>query len=106
ALRGILDAGGDITHEWDLQQAFKIGDKATNTTVLSDLYTQMKDKAVTTDLAAIWQDLGVVGEGKSVRLIDTAPSAAIRRAITAPPTQTHAALRSVLAGRASAPVSH
>jgi hypothetical protein len=98
ALRGILEAGGDITHDWDLQQALKIGDHATETSILSTLYTEMKDKPVTVDLAAIWRDLGVTAEGKSVRLNDSAPSAAIRRAITEPPAATKA-VRSVLAGR-------
>ena len=99
ALRGILEAGGDITHDWDLQQTLKIGDHATNTTVLSTLYAEMKDKPVTVDLAAIWRDLGIAPDGRSVRLVDSAPSAAIRRAITEPPASTEAAVRSVLAGR-------
>jgi len=102
ALRGILDAGGDITHEWDLEQALKIGDRATNTNVLATLYAEMKDKPTTIDLAAMWHDLGITPDGKSVRLVDSAPAAAIRRAITEPPAASHAA-RSVLAGRTTSP---
>jgi hypothetical protein len=102
ALRGILDAGGDITHDWDLEQALKIADRATNTTVLSVLYAEMKDKPMRVDLAGMWNDLGITSEGKSVRLVDSAPSAAIRRAITEPPATTHAPARSVIAGRTTA----
>jgi hypothetical protein len=90
ALRGILEAGGDITHDWDLAQALKTGDKATGTTVLSDLYAQWKDKPVEVDLASMWKELGVAPDGKSVRLAEDAPLAAVRRAITTPGTSKHA----------------
>lgn len=99
ALRGILESGGDITHDWDLQETLKVGDTATSTNVLSALYAEMKDKPVTVDLDAMWKDLGIAPDGKSVRLLDSATSASIRRAITAAPAQTHASLRSVAAGR-------
>jgi hypothetical protein len=84
ALRGILESGGDITHDWELAQALKIGDKATGTTVLSDLYAKWKDKPVEVDLASMWKELGIAPDGKSVRLAEDAPLAAVRRAITAP----------------------
>jgi hypothetical protein len=84
ALRGILNAGGDITHDWDLSEAFKVGDRATGTTVLSDLYAKWKDSPVQVDLGALWKELGVTPDGKNVRLADDAPLAAVRRAITAP----------------------
>jgi len=84
ALRGILDAGGDITHDWELSEALKIGDRATGTTVLSDLYMSWKDKAVEVNLASMWNELGVAADGRSVRLTEDAPLAAVRRAITAP----------------------
>ncbi len=82
ALRGILDAGGNITNDWELTQAFKIGDQATGTTVLTDQYNQMKDRPVTVDLQEKWKQLGVESEGHTVRLLDDAPESAIRRAIT------------------------
>src|SRR2546423_954306 len=46
ALRGILNSGGDIRHDWDLQEALKPGDHATGTSVLTDLYSKMKDQPV------------------------------------------------------------
>jgi hypothetical protein len=84
ALRGILDAGGDITHDWELTEAFKIGDRATETTVLSEQYAKWKDKPARVDLAAMWKDLGIAAEGKSVRVTEDAPLAGVRMAITAP----------------------
>ena len=84
ALRGILEAGGDITHDWELAQALKNGDQMTGTTVLSDLYSKWKDKPVNVDLASLWKELGIAADGKSVRLAEDAPMAAMRRAITAP----------------------
>jgi hypothetical protein len=82
ALRGILDAGGNITEDWELTKALKIGDQATGTTVLTDLYQQMKDRPVNVDLAAKWKELGVEKDGGTVRLNDQASEASIRRAIT------------------------
>jgi hypothetical protein len=84
ALRGILEAGGDITHDWELAQALRNGDQTTGTTVLSDLYSKWKDKPVNVDLASMWKELGIAADGKSVRLAEDAPMAAMRRAITAP----------------------
>src|SRR5713226_5313435 len=84
ALRGILQAGGDITHDWELAKTLKIGDQATGTAVLSDLYARWKDNPVQVDLASLWKELGIVADGKSVRLVEDAPLAAVRRAITAP----------------------
>jgi hypothetical protein len=82
ALRGILDAGGNITEDWDLTKALKIGDQTTGTTVLTDLYIQMKDKPVSVDLQEKWKQLGIEWDGSAVHLRNDAPEAAIRRAIT------------------------
>jgi hypothetical protein len=82
ALRGILEAGGNITNDWELAQAFKIGDQATGTTVLTDLYNKMKDQPVAVDLQEKWRQLGIEPDGSGVRLRDDAPEASIRRAIT------------------------
>jgi len=102
ALRGILDAGGDITNDWELPKALKIGDKATGTTVLTDLYNQMKDHPVTVDLGEKWKQLGIEWDGTAVHLRDDAPEAAIRRAITGADLPAHSAAgnpTAVLAGR-------
>jgi hypothetical protein len=82
ALRGILNAGGDIRHDWDLQDALKAADHATDTSVLTDLYSKWKDVPVDVDLPSMWKQLGIEIDGKTMRLIEDAPLAAIRRAIT------------------------
>src|ERR1700747_2135540 len=82
ALRGILDAGGDIRKEWNLEDALRNGDRAVGVNVLEPLYTRMKDKPVSVDLDALWTQLGVQSDGGNVRFDDSATLAAIRRAIT------------------------
>jgi len=104
ALRGILEAGGDITHDWELAKTLKIGDQATGTAVLSDLYAKWKNNPVQVDLASLWKELGIVADGKSVRLVEDAPLSAVRRAITAPHPSTQidsqvVSPSAVLAGR-------
>jgi len=84
ALRGILDAGGGITHDWELSEALRIGDRAAGTTVLSDLYAKWKDQAVEVDLTSMWKALGIAAEGKRIRVAEDAPLSAVRRGITAP----------------------
>lgn len=82
ALRAILNAGGNITQDWKLEDALKAGDHATGVTVLADLYTKMKDRPMDVDLATMWKRLGIESDGKAVRLLDDAPLAAVRRSIT------------------------
>ena len=93
ALRGILNAGGDIRYNWDLEKALDVGDKATGVAVLKPLYDSMKNQPHPVDLDALWKDLGVERTGDTVRFLDSAPEAATLKAITdgstAPPP-THA----------------
>lgn len=81
ALRGILNAGGDINQDWDLEKALKMGDADAGVEVLQKLYADWKDKPVQVDLAAMWKQLGVESDGGTVRLLDDAPLSAVRRAI-------------------------
>lgn len=90
ALRGILDAGGDHEKDWNdwpIKRIFSVGDKATGTTVLADLYKKMRAKPYAPDLDALWRELGVSVQGGRVVFDDSAPLASIRRAITAPPAK-------------------
>ena len=87
ALRAILTAGGNMETSWPLERALMVGDKATGVSVLTELYQQMKAKAVQFDLAGLWDDLGVEPFGE-VSFNDRAPLAAVRRAITAVPAGT------------------
>jgi hypothetical protein len=84
AMRGILAAGGNITEHWSVERVVEVGDKATGTTVLADLYTRMKATAVHTDLDELWRRLGVQAKNGGVTFDDRAPLAEIRKAITAP----------------------
>src|SRR6202171_4637849 len=68
ALRGILNAGGDIRHDWPLGGALRAGDQAAGVTVLSDFFAKWKDKPVDVDLPGMWKQLGVASTGRSVRL--------------------------------------
>jgi hypothetical protein len=91
ALRGILDAGGDHEKDWDewpIERIFSVGDKATGTTVLTDLYKKMRNKPYAPDLDALWRELGVAVQDGKVVFDDNAPLAPIRRAMTAPPAKT------------------
>ena len=83
ALRGILDAGGDIREDWELRKALETGDRTTGTHVLMNLYEEMKDKPVEVELDSLWKELGVKAENGKVTLVDDAPLAGVRRAITA-----------------------
>lgn len=82
ALRAVL-AEGNIESEWPLEPAIAVGDKATGVPVLHDLYEQMKATPVTVDLDALWQKLGVKKVNRQILFDDSAPLAAVRRAITA-----------------------
>jgi hypothetical protein len=84
ALRGILDAGGDITQDWKLEDALKVGDRAVGVSVLTELYRKMGNRPMAVDLDALWKQLGIESDGKTVHFHDDAPLAAIRVAITNP----------------------
>ncbi len=84
ALRGILNGGGNITKDWEIEKALALGDKATGTTVLRDLYKEMRDKPAPADLDALWNKLGVELKDRVVTFNDKAPEANIRKAMAVP----------------------
>jgi hypothetical protein len=84
ALRGINRGGGNINEDWDIGKALALGDKATGTTVLRDLYNQMRDKPAPVDLDQLWTNLGIAMKDGAVAFNDKAPESNIRTAITAP----------------------
>jgi hypothetical protein len=85
ALRGIVAAGGTIDQEWPLERALAVGDRATGTTVMSDLYKEMGQARMPIDLDALWSKLGVGLRQGQVTFEEHAPEAAIREAIMAAP---------------------
>ena len=83
ALRGIVDAGGNMEQVWPVERIFSIADQATGTAVLTDLYEKTRTQPYAPDLDALWRDLGIVVRGGRVTFDDSAPLASIRQAITA-----------------------
>jgi hypothetical protein len=83
ALRAILQETGGYRAERGIDDVLRIGDAATGTRVLQDLYREIKATAVAPDLELLWSRLGVPNDPKSRAFDDHAPLAAIRIAITA-----------------------
>ncbi len=83
ALRGIVRAGGNMEHDWQLVRALKVADDAVGVPVLMELYDRMKATPVAPDLSAMWRELGVQPSGDSVRFDQSAPQASIVRSIMA-----------------------
>ncbi len=81
AMKAVLHASGGLSADWDINQVFATADAAVGVPVLSELYAKVKDQPFAPDLPALWQSLGIVPDGDTVRINDTAPLAAIRRAI-------------------------
>ncbi|MGM9484319.1 hypothetical protein ACS5PN_24200 [Roseateles sp. NT4] len=81
ALQGVQAAGGHYGQDWSVTRLLAVADAAVGQTVLSDLYRDAKDTAMAVDLDALWRELGVVVRGDNVSFDDTAPGAAMRRAI-------------------------
>ena len=85
ALAGVLKAGGNYGVDWPVARTLAVADAAVGQTVLSDQYRKMKDQPVAVDLDALWRKLGVTQyqAGVNATLLDDAPWAAVRRAISA-----------------------
>jgi len=81
ALRAIVASGGGIDKDWSLPRTLSIGDRATGTTVLTDMYAKWSEAPVQVDLPALWKDLGVSEDKDGIKLDPGAPLAAIRDAI-------------------------
>ena len=83
ALRGIVATGADVEDHWTIERFLEVGDRATGTRVLEDLYKAWAFAPQGVDLPALWQKLGVriVARGQA-GFDDTAPLAGIRQSIT------------------------
>lgn len=84
ALRAIAAEGGTIGHWWKIDRVLAVGDAATGVPVMREIYDEMKATPVMVDLPALWRELGIVRRGQRVSFDDSAPLAAIRRAMTTP----------------------
>jgi hypothetical protein len=81
ALRGIVNADGNMETSWPLMRALEVGDRAVGVPVLLELYNEMKASPVKPDLPQLWQKLGIETDRRPVSFDDTAPWASTRRAI-------------------------
>ncbi|MBC8036352.1 MAG: hypothetical protein H7X89_03955 [Rhizobiales bacterium] len=81
ALRAI-NAVRDFRRDWNFRETLAIGDAATGHQVLGMQYEAMRDTPLSIDLPALWTKLGVAARGDTVIFDETAPLAAIRKAIT------------------------
>jgi hypothetical protein len=84
ALRAIVAAGGTIDKDWPLARVLNVGDTATGTSVLQDLYSKWSQTPVHVDLPLLWKQLGVYEEGSHIVFDAAAPLSRIRLGITAP----------------------
>jgi hypothetical protein len=84
AMRAVVQASGGLSTDWPISRVFATADAATGTHVFEELYAQMKDKPVSPNLQDLWAKLGVVSDGSTIELNDTAPLANVRKAIMAP----------------------
>jgi hypothetical protein len=85
ALQAILQKTGGYRNEADIAAVFRIGDEATGTQVLENLYQKSRSTPQRVDLDLLWKRLGVPEDPKSQPFDEHAPLAAIRAAITANP---------------------
>lgn len=85
ALRAILGEGGNGEAHWPIARVVRIADHATGVPIFGELYQKMKDRPADVDLAGLWKRLGVLLESGNIAFDDSAPLAAVRRAITASP---------------------
>lgn len=59
ALRGLTAAGGTVAVRWTLLRALQVGDEATGTRALEELYSSMGETAGPVDLPGLFRGLGV-----------------------------------------------
>jgi hypothetical protein len=85
ALRGIADSGGSIADGWPISKVLDVGDLATGTSVLADLYKKMGNASYApVDLTSLWKQLGIHSDNGKIKFDDHAPLAPIRQTITSP----------------------
>jgi len=82
ALRAIVAEGGIGSSNWPEAKIFRRADAAIGMPILEELHERLGAHPETTDLAALWQQLGVSRNGRELVFNDHAPLAGIRRALT------------------------
>jgi predicted metalloprotease with PDZ domain len=84
ALRAIVAAGGSLDKEWPVVRILAIGDQATGTHVLEEVYARWNETAEPVNLATLWGQLGVQKNQTTITFNSKAPLALIRIAIAEP----------------------
>lgn len=85
ALRAIARASGGASARWSIERFLDVGDAATGTRVLRELYDRHGHAAVATDLSTLWRSLGVAVDHGRIVFDDAAPLATVRRGILGAP---------------------
>jgi hypothetical protein len=85
-LRAVVATGDDVEKHWDMARFIAVGDGAIGGTTLADLYRERALAPGPVDLAGLWARLGVTVDPRGVAFDESAPLAAVRRAIIRPPT--------------------
>jgi hypothetical protein len=84
ALRAVVAAGGTIDKNWLLTRVLSVGDKATHTSVLENLYRDWSDTPVRVDLPLLWRQLGIQDQSDHIVFDAAAPLSRVRLGITTP----------------------
>jgi hypothetical protein len=84
AVRGVLASGGSVAHLWNFARLLETADGAVGVPVMARMHEEMGRGEWSVDLPSLFRDLGVIVQGSDVKLVDDAPLAAVRRAITEP----------------------
>jgi hypothetical protein len=84
AVRGVLAAGGSVAQIWDLRRLLETADLSVGWPVLRAMHDRLGEGRWRVDLPRLFRDLGVNVDGDRVTLDNSAPLAAVRRAITEP----------------------
>lgn len=84
-LRAVIDAGGSNETVWTIDRFIAVGDAATGTVVLRELYDQMRERPYLADLDIVWRRLGIVEANGAAAFDETAELAHIRRRLTERP---------------------
>jgi hypothetical protein len=86
AVRAIAQGGGmSRGGARDLAQVLAVGDAAVGGRELAATWERLRDEPVQVDLDKLWTELGVKRVGDTVQFDDSAPKAAIRKAIAPVP---------------------
>ena len=80
-LRAVAASGANVEAHWDVEHLLDVGDAATGTRALHEMYRDLALAPGTVDLPALWRRLGVKVDGGRVTFDETAPLAAVRRGI-------------------------